>query len=90
MRSHRPRLLTLAALLFAGVLSNAGCTYYTVYSQPRGTVPVGTSIGTTVGTSIGTAGCCETQCTTCGVCKAVCDGADLYCAKYAEGAGSCP
>jgi hypothetical protein len=30
------------------------------------------------------------QCTTCGVCKAVCDGADLYCAKYAQGAGSCP
>ena len=62
MRSHRPRLLTLAALLFAGVVSNAGCTYYTVYSQPRGTVHTGTA---SVGTSVGA--CCQTQCTTCGV-----------------------
>ncbi len=30
------------------------------------------------------------QCTTCGVCKDVCDGADLYCAKYAMGPASCP
>lgn len=30
------------------------------------------------------------QCTTCGICKDVCDGADIYCAKYAMGPGSCP
>ncbi|MEO5860660.1 MAG: hypothetical protein ABIR33_17140 [Pyrinomonadaceae bacterium] len=30
------------------------------------------------------------QCTTCGVCKDVCDGADLYCAKYAMGPNACP
>ena len=46
MRSHRPRLLSLAALALAGVLGNLGCTYYTVYSQPRGTVR-GAAIGTT-------------------------------------------
>ena len=53
MRSHRPRLLSLVALAFAGVLGNAGCTYYTVYSQPRGTIR-----GGSLGVSTSTGNCC--------------------------------
>src|SRR5688572_13404967 len=61
MRSHRPRFLHVAAVALAGLLANAGCTYYTVYSQPRGVVK-STGVGLSAG--IGAAGCC--QCTPCG------------------------
>ena len=76
MRSHRPRrLLTLAALLLAGVLSNAGCTYYTVYSQPRGTVHTGTVASANLG-ALGN--CCQTECTTCGVLSNGLVGYEIY------------
>ena len=30
------------------------------------------------------------QCSTCNICKSICNGADEYCAKYAAGPNSCP